>query len=85
MVVLEVGIKQRRPALVVSTVNGMTTGDQHVNTLHPTREGRKVKGCGQVGILTGACSENHIPIFKNSTLIFISATIVMFVTLSLSR
>ena len=59
VVVLEVGIEQRRPALVVSTVNGMTTGDQHVNTLNPTREGRKVKGCGQVGILTGACIEDQ--------------------------
>ena len=82
------GVEQRGPALVVSTVNGMTTGDQHVNTLHPTREGRKVKGCGQVGILTGACSENHIPIFKNLTLNFISVAtiiIVVFVALSLSR
>ena len=80
------GIEQRGPALVVSTVNGMTTGDQHVNTLNPTREGRKVKGCGQVGILTGACSENYIPIFKSLTLNFISvATIVEFMTLSLNR
>ena len=66
VVVLEVGVEQRGPALVVSAVNGMTTGDQHVNTLNPTREGRKVKRRGQVGILIGACSENHIPIFKIS-------------------
>jgi hypothetical protein len=66
MVILEVGVEQRRPALVVTAVNGVTTRDQHINTLHPTGEGRKVKGCGQVGILTCACSEDQreISIFK---------------------
>ena len=57
MMVLEVSVEQGRPSLVVSTVNGVTTSDQHVNTLHPTREGSKVKGRGQVGILS--CSEDQ--------------------------